>query len=49
MFGIECCVTRHPLGNVPVCLPSGFCPLRGADRRVPGQQQRTLTPAMSAE
>jgi iron complex transport system ATP-binding protein len=33
VFEIECCVIRHPLGNVPVCLPNGFCPLAGADRR----------------
>lgn len=25
VFGIECCVINHPLGNTPVCLPHGFC------------------------
>src|SRR5699024_10047235 len=25
VFGIECCVIQHPMGNAPVCLPNGFC------------------------
>jgi iron complex transport system ATP-binding protein len=48
VFGIECCVIQHPLGRVPVCLPNGFCPLRGADRQPP-RQQLPLMPAMSAD
>lgn len=26
VFGIDCCVIDHPLGNTPICLPNGFCP-----------------------
>jgi iron complex transport system ATP-binding protein len=48
VFGIECCVIQHPLGQVPVCLPNGFCPLRGGARPVP-RQQLPLTPTMSAD
>lgn len=48
VFGIECCVIRHPMGNVPVCLPSGMCPLLGADRR-PRQDPQPIVPAMSAD
>lgn len=36
VFGIECCVISHPLGNVPVCLPNSFCPLL-ANRRPPDE------------
>ena len=25
VFNIDCCVIQHPMGNVPVCLPNGFC------------------------
>lgn len=27
VFGIDCSVIQHPMGNVPVCVPNGFCPL----------------------
>ncbi len=33
VFNIDCCVIQHPLGNVPVCVPNGFCPLVGAGPR----------------
>jgi iron complex transport system ATP-binding protein len=33
VFGIECSVIQHPLGDVPVCLPNGFCPLLGTTSR----------------
>jgi iron complex transport system ATP-binding protein len=29
VFGIDCCVINHPLGEVPMCLPNGFCPFAG--------------------
>jgi ABC-type cobalamin/Fe3+-siderophores transport system ATPase subunit len=48
VFGIECCVIQHPLGQVPVCLPNGFCPLRGGARPA-SRQQLPLMPAMSAD
>lgn len=41
VFGIECSVIQHPLGNVPVCLPNGFCPLLGARGRWSRDQQKT--------
>ena len=28
VFGIDCCVIPHPLGDVPVCLPTSMCPVR---------------------
>lgn len=33
VFNIDCCVIRHPLSNVPVCVPNGFCPLVGSAAR----------------
>lgn len=33
VFGIECSVIQHPLGDVPMCLPNGFCPLLHPARR----------------
>lgn len=33
VFGIECSVIQHPLGDVPMCLPNGFCPLLVPERR----------------
>jgi iron complex transport system ATP-binding protein len=48
VFDIECSVIRHPLGNVPVCLPNGFCPLLGA-RQHPRPLDVTPQPAMSAD
>jgi ferric hydroxamate transport system ATP-binding protein len=35
VFGIECCVINHPLGNTPMCLPNGFCPFAGAASAAP--------------
>lgn len=32
VFGIECCVIQHPLGDVPVCLPNGFCAIAARSR-----------------
>ena len=32
VFGIDCCVIKHPLGDVPMCLPNGFCPLASTIR-----------------
>lgn len=29
VFGIDCCVINHPLGEVPMCLPNGLCPFAG--------------------
>jgi ferric citrate transport system ATP-binding protein len=37
VFGIECCVIRHPLGDVPVCLPNGFCAMLDPARHAGGQ------------
>lgn len=34
VFGIECCVINHPLGNTPMCLPNGFCPVGAGFRAV---------------
>ncbi len=33
VFGIECCVIQHPMGDVPVCLPNGFCAMLNTTRR----------------
>ncbi|MDQ4044583.1 MAG: ABC transporter ATP-binding protein [Chloroflexota bacterium] len=51
VFGIECCVIRHPMGNVPVCLPNGFCALLNSNRRKDRMHQAmpTGTGAMSAD
>ena len=40
VFNIECSVIQHPLGNVPVCLPNGFCPMVGREPR----PARSMTP-----
>lgn len=32
VFGIECCVIRHPMGDVPVCLPNGICAIAARTR-----------------
>ena len=50
VFNIDCCVIQHPLGNVPVCVPNGFCPLVGAasrptEARQPEDPLPTLMPA----
>jgi iron complex transport system ATP-binding protein len=44
VFGIECCVIQHPMGNVPVCLPNGICAI--AARARTGAPEST---AMSAD
>ncbi len=38
VFGIECSVIQHPLGDVPLCLPNGFCPLLQPERRAHAQE-----------
>lgn len=45
VFGIECCVIQHPMGDVPVCLPNGFCALLSPERRMRMQQQAQQTDA----
>lgn len=42
VFGIECSVIQHPLGDVPVCLPNGFCPLLA-------NRPRAMRPKSAAE
>lgn len=32
VFGIECCVIQHPMGDVPVCLPNGICTIAARAR-----------------
>jgi iron complex transport system ATP-binding protein len=32
VFNIECSIIQHPMWNVPVCLPNGFCPLLDPER-----------------
>ena len=54
VFGIDCCVIRHPMGNVPVCLPNGFCALartmRRGDTTAPMQpHDSNMAPPMSAD
>lgn len=50
VFGIECCVIQHPMGDVPVCLPNGFCALLNPERRARMQSPSTHpgTPPVNA-
>jgi iron complex transport system ATP-binding protein len=48
VFDIECCVIQHPMGNVPVCLPNGFCGLQRANQCLARDNPRA-TSLMSAD
>jgi iron complex transport system ATP-binding protein len=50
VFGIECCVIQHPMGDVPVCLPNGFCAMLDPTRRARARENlKHVSPPMSAE
>jgi iron complex transport system ATP-binding protein len=50
VFNIECSIIQHPMGNVPVCLPNGFCPMLNADGcRMRQKADLTETLPMSAD
>jgi ferric hydroxamate transport system ATP-binding protein len=49
VFGIECSVIRHPLGDVPMCLPNGFCPLAGTRPRARQLRSTESDTAMPAD
>jgi len=44
VFGIECSIIQHPLGDVPMCLPNGFCPLLSPQRRQDFQEKIASSP-----
>lgn len=43
VFGIDCSIIRHPLGDVPMCLPNGFCPLLSPEHR--DRTQENIAPS----
>lgn len=46
VFGIECCVIQHPMGNAPVCLPNGFCGIANPEQCRVRQAMHPATPPM---